>query len=88
MFLWGIERFLDEHLWLGEDGHLGSLLVQFAGLSLSVAGMVLLATRIGPFRRWRISRPDPVPPPEDSDEGTGPVAEVAAATGPGSAERD
>ena len=28
MVLWGIERFLDEHLWLGEDGHLGSLLVQ------------------------------------------------------------
>ena len=23
MVLWGIERFLDEHLWLGEDGHLG-----------------------------------------------------------------
>jgi phosphatidylglycerol:prolipoprotein diacylglycerol transferase len=80
MFLWGIERFLDEHLC--------SLLVQFAGLALSVAGMVLLATRIGPFRRWRISRPDPVPPPDDADEGTGPAAEVAVATGPGSAERD
>ena len=31
MILWGIERSLDEHLWLGEDGHLGSLLVQIAG---------------------------------------------------------
>ena len=31
MVLWGIERFLDEHLWLGEDGHLGSLLVQVDG---------------------------------------------------------
>jgi phosphatidylglycerol:prolipoprotein diacylglycerol transferase len=30
MMLWGIERTLDEHLWLGEDGHLGSLLVQGA----------------------------------------------------------
>jgi phosphatidylglycerol:prolipoprotein diacylglycerol transferase len=52
MFLWGIERFLDEHLWLGEDGHLGSLLVQFAGIGLAVSGLVLLLTRIGPLRRW------------------------------------
>ena len=61
MVLWGIERFLDEHLWLGEDGHLGSLLVQIAGLSLSVVGIVLLVSRVGPYRRWRDSRPDPVP---------------------------
>ena len=53
MVLWGIERFLDEHLWLGEDGHLGSLLVQWAGVTLAVVGVVLLATRIGPLRRWR-----------------------------------
>ena len=31
MVLWGIERSLDEHLWLGEDGALGSDLVQLAG---------------------------------------------------------
>ena len=42
MVLWGIERFLDEHLWLGEDGHLGSLLVQVAGIALAVGGVVLL----------------------------------------------
>jgi phosphatidylglycerol:prolipoprotein diacylglycerol transferase len=36
MVLWGIERALDEHLWLGEDGHLGSLLVQIAGVLLVV----------------------------------------------------
>src|ERR1035441_5373984 len=46
MVLWGVERFLDEHLWLGEDGHLGSLLVQGAGIALAVAGAVLLATRL------------------------------------------
>jgi phosphatidylglycerol---prolipoprotein diacylglyceryl transferase len=52
MVLWGIERFLDEHLWLGEDGHLGSLLVQGAGIALALAGAALLATRVGPLRRW------------------------------------
>jgi phosphatidylglycerol---prolipoprotein diacylglyceryl transferase len=50
MVLWGIERTLDEHLWLGEDGHLGSLLVQIAGVALVVGGgALLLRTR----RRWR-----------------------------------
>ncbi len=52
MVLWGIERSLDEHLWLGEDGRLGSLLVQIAGVALvvgGVAGLLLLRTR----RRWR-----------------------------------
>jgi phosphatidylglycerol---prolipoprotein diacylglyceryl transferase len=53
MVLWGIERFLDEHLWLGEDGHLGSLLVQIAGVALAVSGVALLISRIGPLRRWR-----------------------------------
>ena len=50
MVLWGIERALDEHLWLGEDGHLGSLLVQIAGVLLVVGGaVVLLRTR----KRWQ-----------------------------------
>ncbi len=50
MVLWGLERFFDEHLWLGEDGHLGSVLVQGAGLVLIVAGLVLAGfTR----RRWK-----------------------------------
>jgi phosphatidylglycerol---prolipoprotein diacylglyceryl transferase len=53
MVLWGIERFFDEHLWLGEDGHLGSLLVQWAGVLLAIAGVILLATRFGPLQRWR-----------------------------------
>jgi phosphatidylglycerol---prolipoprotein diacylglyceryl transferase len=50
MILWGIERSLDEHLWLGEDGRLGSLLVQIAGVMLVVGGAYLLwRTR----RRWQ-----------------------------------
>ncbi len=49
MILWGIERSLDEHLWLGEDGHLGSLLVQIAGIALVLGGaVILLRTRA----RW------------------------------------
>jgi phosphatidylglycerol:prolipoprotein diacylglycerol transferase len=78
MVLWGIERFLDEHLWLGEDGHLGSLLVQWAGIGLAVTGIVLLATRIGPLRRWRLGEGgDPAPdgrsshrPDPDSEPGS------------------
>ena len=54
MVLWGIERFFDEHLWLGEDGHLGSLLVQWAGVALAVTGVILLLSRIGPLQRWRL----------------------------------
>ena len=62
MLLWGLERYLDELWWLhGQDGTLGSTLVQVAGVALSAAGIVLLATRIGPYRRWRDTRPDPVP---------------------------
>jgi hypothetical protein len=53
MVLWGIERFFDEHLWLGEDGHLGSLLVQGAGIILAVWGLILLATKIRPLQQWR-----------------------------------
>jgi hypothetical protein len=53
MVLWGIERFVDEHLWLGEDGHLGSLLVQIAGVALAIAGLALLASRYGTLQRWR-----------------------------------
>ena len=79
MVLWGIERFLDEHLWLGEDGHLGSLLVQWAGIALAVVGVVLLATRLGPLQRWRRGEaggagrvPDPIA--SDSRSDPGPVA--------------
>lgn len=64
MVLWGIERYFDEHLWLGEDGHLGSMLVQGAGIALATAGVVLLAFKFGPLRRWlRGEGGDPVRPP-------------------------
>ena len=52
MILWGIERSLDEHLWLGEDGRLGSDLVQLAGLLLVVAGAVILIRARARWRLW------------------------------------
>jgi len=60
MLLWGIERFLDEHLWLGEEGHLGSLLVQIAGIALAVGGLALLVVV---RRRWSAWRAEAVEPP-------------------------
>ena len=50
MVIWGIARSLDERLWLGEDGHLGSILVQGAGVALAVAG---LAVGVVVYRNWR-----------------------------------
>ena len=42
MALWGLTRFYEERLWLGEIGHLGSTLVQAAGLALFVSGAVVM----------------------------------------------
>ena len=52
MVLWGIERSLDEHLWLGEDGRLGSDLVQLAGVLLVVGGLVILVRTRSRWKEW------------------------------------
>ena len=52
MVLWGIERSLDEHLWLGEDGRLGSDLVQLAGVLLVIGGVVILVRTRGRWKQW------------------------------------
>jgi phosphatidylglycerol:prolipoprotein diacylglycerol transferase len=49
MTVWGVARALDERLWLGQEGHLGSLLVQGAGVALAVGGLVL---GVGVLRGW------------------------------------
>jgi len=43
MTLWGLERFVEEKLWLSYPGHLGAELVEAAGLALCAAGMVSAA---------------------------------------------
>jgi hypothetical protein len=77
MVLWGIERFVDEHLWLGEDGHLGSLLVQWAGVALAIGGVVLVViTR----RRWAAWLQAGVPGGRHDDRSESPPVEVTART--------
>ena len=81
MVLWGIERFIDERLWLTDPSHVAFILVQVAGIALAVAGLVLLATRYPAFKKWRTEGPavagpflgDPKPKttPEPAASGTG-----------------
>lgn len=52
MFLWGIERVLDEMLWLAYPGQLGDVLVELAGVGLVIAGAALLVHTRRRWRRW------------------------------------
>jgi prolipoprotein diacylglyceryltransferase len=79
MVLWGIERFIDERLWLTDPSHVAFILVQVAGVGLAVAGVILLATRYPAFKKWRSQGPvvggpflgDPKPKtPEPAASGT------------------
>jgi len=58
MALWGLTRFYEERLWLGEIGHLGSLLVQVAGLALFAAGLAVMFVLYRHQRRGSASPPD------------------------------
>ncbi len=87
MVLWGIERFADEHLWLGEDGHLGSLLVQWAGALLAIAGLILLATRVRPLDRWRHGQPDDEEPDASTQAVIDTAVEDTSELAPAGAER-
>jgi phosphatidylglycerol---prolipoprotein diacylglyceryl transferase len=59
MVVWGIARALDERLWLGQDGRLGSILVQLAGVALAAGG---LAVGLAVLRNWRGFVAAPAPP--------------------------
>ncbi len=70
MALWGLTRFYEERLWLGEIGHLGSVLVQYAGLGLFAAGLVVMALL---YRRHGAHNAPPGDaPPGDEPPGDGP----------------
>jgi len=62
LVLYGIERFVNEHLWLATANNVGSQLVQLAGVAVAVVGLVVLATRVAPLRRWYAGRPDSAAP--------------------------
>ena len=70
MVLWGIERSLDEHLWLGEDGRLGSDLVQLAGVLLVIGGAVILVRTRGRWKRWLLTHhaTDVITPVETAEQ--------------------
>jgi phosphatidylglycerol:prolipoprotein diacylglycerol transferase len=59
MVVWGVARAVDELLWLGQDGHLGSVLVQLAGVALALGG---LAVGVAVVRNWRSFLATPSPP--------------------------
>lgn len=50
MIIWGLVRAMDERLWLGQEGHLGSELVQLAGVALAAWGV---GYGLVVLRRWR-----------------------------------
>jgi phosphatidylglycerol:prolipoprotein diacylglycerol transferase len=59
MLLWGIERVVDEKLWLAYPGQLGDVLVEAAGVALVVAGMATLLLARRRWRRWEALQPAP-----------------------------
>ncbi len=67
MILWGIERTLDEHLWLGEAGALGSQLVQLAGIALVIGGVWILVVSIRRWRQWLTTASPTAPEALDTD---------------------
>jgi len=57
MMLWGIERFLDERLWLTDPSHVAFILVQLAGVALTIAGLVVLVAKYPAYKKWRTDGP-------------------------------
>ena len=74
MILWGIERSLDEHLWLGEDGRLGSDLVQLAGILLVAGGIVVLVRTRARWLNWLRTHHAGGPPATRAAQGDGAAA--------------
>jgi len=77
MVLWGIERTVDQRLWLSYPGHLGSELVQLAGVVLFVAGICVLVPVRRHWRSWLLAGA-----PGGRPEAEEPVVEMAGASEP------
>ena len=75
MVLWGIERVLDEKLWLAYPGQLGDVLVEAAGLALAAAGVVVLVRTRARWRVW-LAAVEEVPGPIEAAI-AGPTGSVA-----------
>jgi phosphatidylglycerol---prolipoprotein diacylglyceryl transferase len=69
MVLWGIERATDQRLWLSYPNNLGSVLVQLAGVGLTVSGLVVLVLARHHWRTWRLAGAPGgrLPPPKQGD---------------------
>jgi phosphatidylglycerol:prolipoprotein diacylglycerol transferase len=50
MVLWGVDRTIDQHLWLTDSSQVGGVLVQVAGIVLFVGGLAVLWNA---RRRWQ-----------------------------------
>ncbi len=83
MVLWGVERVLDEKLWLAYPGQLGDVLVEAAGVALAIAGVVVLVLSKRRWGNW-LATATPAPageapgaarspaPPDSTSVGTAP----------------
>jgi phosphatidylglycerol:prolipoprotein diacylglycerol transferase len=82
--LWGLARFFEEHFLLA-TGHLGSDLVQAAGILLFAAGAVTLAVQALRRRRGAVSVPEgsEANGPEEQNGSQAPVDAVAEGGRPG-----
>lgn len=81
MVLWGIERVLDEKLWLAYPGQLGDVLVEAAGVALAVAGVVVLLRTRRRWRTWEAAAMTAGAPPAGSEASEDQFAAAAAGGG-------
>ena len=82
MVLWGIERSVDQHLWLTTTSRVGSDLVQLAGVALVVGGVVVLLVARRNWRRWLLAG---APGGHVLGDGAGDVADLDAGSSDGQA---
>jgi hypothetical protein len=90
MMLWGIERFLDERLWLTDPSHVAFILVQLAGVALTIAGLVVLVAKYPAYKKWRtdgpveggpfLGDPKPTTTPRPATPTTAPTATTPSTT--------